>query len=379
VFDFLFPGREYFLVVIILPDKLSCVFLALNKDKTIIPKKTRESKDWAELVKHFRLDRFKGPVIFAADSSMASTVLVPIDVIRDNPALPLGDVELENLLSQAVGRVFNQCREQAAVELQVDDLEMVLAGSKVTNFKVDDHRVISPLGFQAKRIGAVFEITFALRSVLENIKQFLGERRDFFFRELGRAELLALQKIQKPPIGFLDLKTTGRSFSFLMDRAAIGHVIYRREFKWNPYSFRNKIAEYFEVSKDAAYKLYEAYIQGQTSETVRRFLNRIGKPAIQEFLAAVKQAKLKGQVYINSPVTLPFSLPYRAHKIIFNEPPLNFLLEQLGFRIEPVEWPMPPFQILRHLAPFFDYYYNRSDSTINRWLKRRLSWLGSIG
>mgnify|MGYP001604528586 FL=1 len=222
------------MVVTVLPDKLSGVFLALNKDKTITLKKTRESKDWAELAKHFRLDRFKGQIIFAADSSMASTVLVPIEAVRDNPSLPLGDVELENLLSQAVGRIFNQCREQAAVELQVDDLEIVLARSKVTNFKVDDHRVISPLGFQAKRIGAVFEITFAFRSLIEDIKQFLGERRDFFFGELGRAELLALHKIQKPPIGFLDLKTAGRSFSFLMDRAAIGYVIYRRELKWDP-------------------------------------------------------------------------------------------------------------------------------------------------
>lgn len=377
--DFLFPGREYFGVVIILPDKLSGVFLALTKDKTIILKKKGEGKDWPELLKHLSLDRFKGKLIFAADSSLASTVLLPIEVLRDNPALPLGDVELENLLSQAVGRVFNQCREQAATELGADNLEIILARSKVTNFKVDNYRVISPLGFQAKRIGAVFEITFTLRSILENIKRFLGERRNFFFGELSRAELLTLERIQKPPVGFLDLNPAGSSFSFLMEQAASGNIIYRREFKWAPYSFRDKIAEFLGISKDAAYKLYRAYLGGQTSEPVSRFLSRAGKPALQEFSAAVKRAKIKGRVYINSPVILPFSLPYRLNKIIFDSPPLNSLLEQLGFRLEAAEWAMPSSWILQHLSPFFDYYYNKSDSPINRWLKRRLSWLGAGG
>jgi hypothetical protein len=61
----------------------------------------------------------------------------------------------------------------------------------------------------------------------------------------------------------------------------------------------------------------------------------------------------------------------------FAKPPVGAFLETSGFSIVSGNADVDAEVFFRTLAPFFEFYYDRSDTDINRWLRRRLHWLGS--
>lgn len=370
--------REHFFIVEILSERASGTLLCVDGDRNVTFRKTWESPDCSRLGKHFKANRFRGAIIIAADPTLAFTAFLPVRAERDRPRDPLGPVEFENLLAQAVGKAFNQCREEAARELRAEDLDIVLANSRVTHFKIDDHRVVNPLGFQGRTVGAVLELTLTTRDVLNDAKKLFRTRRDFFFTEIGRAELMTLERLEPLPFSLLVLGTTGPSFFFVMAEAATGHLIYRGEFQWSVQSLCDAIMSSLDVSAPVAEKLYRSYLRRETSQSVERFFNRLLKPAERAFFDEARNSRIRGRAYLDSAVALPFPLPYRKRNVMFDELPLRSILERLGFHINLAEWPISERGIVRRLAPFFERYYDTSDSTINQWLRRHLTWLGPV-
>ncbi len=360
----------------LLPGRVNGLLLGLDQEQRLTPRKFYEDTSWTHLSKRPVLGRWVGSIVIAADSSVAHTALVPVHLRRENKTHPLNATELENLLAQEVGKVFSVCRKEAGKQLKVDELDVILAASRVMNFRIDGHRVLNPLGFKASELEVVLELILTTRPVYEDIKNFAGRRQDFFFTELTRSELNVLQKTEEAPLSVLRLGETGSTYATI-ESAKLGQTIARGKFPFRTGSFLEAIEQGWLVNRETAEVVYEMYLRRDVSGHTEKAIGKLLAPAEKSFFKAFKEAKLKGPVYVESEIPLPWPLPLTKYGRKLAAPPLSKLLDHFGFRTDLKVWPVREEAVFRLLAPYWDHYFDRSDTTVNRWLRRHLNWLGS--
>src|SRR5581483_7543052 len=108
-------------------------------------------------------------MVVAADPSLATTMPIPLELSRERTQW-VADItldEIENLIAQAMQKVFTQCRSEAAKRLGVDDNHVILVGARADHFKIDGHTVMNPIGFTGKKVALVLEFTFTSRQVFD--------------------------------------------------------------------------------------------------------------------------------------------------------------------------------------------------------------------
>ncbi len=315
-------------------------------------------------------------VIAVADADLATTIPVPLTLERDPGAADeqIFLSELENMIAQAMGKVFNQCRAEAAERIHVDELDTVLVGAKAKHFKVGRNSVVSPVGFTGKSISLLLEMTFTGRGTFEGLQQFFNAPEEFFFAEAPQSRLLSLSRARKAPINLIAPSGDGSSL-FVLEKAKDEYpVLYRERFAWSFAPLFRRIAAAMGVSEPAARGLYDLYTRGGMSETASRVFKKLIQPVTDELFAQVEKGKLKGFVYVESPHALPFSLPHKADGVVFEALPLDEILHDLGFA-ELKGRPRPPYQVSHDLRPFIEAYFETPRSGINQKLRRRLHWL----
>jgi hypothetical protein len=385
----LFRPREKFLVLAVGPAGTDGLFLSVDEDRNIVferrvkdidlkkffasPMRNVAQKSW-EGNYFFKAHR---KVIAAVDSSLATTIPIPLDLTREHGtehsevALP----ELENLIAQEMGKIFNQCRNEAAKRLGVHEIDTIMVGAKARNFKVDGHQVVNPVGFTGKKISLLLELTFTGRALFEDLKQFFNAPEDFFFAESAQARLAALARARKLPLNLIvDEGPRGASL-FVLEKTKDGHpVLYREKMTWNFGVLFTRIAAELGITESAARDMYRAYLGKQMSEGAARAFKKIIDPAVDQFLKEVGKGKLKGFVYVDAEHDLPFPLPHKHGAVTFDRFPLAEILQQLGFMDREGNCGSDAV-ISRHLLPFIEAYFDKSNSEINQKLRRRLHWL----
>ena len=375
MFNFNFLARkEKFFILDVSPERASGVVMTLDAEKKIKLEKRRDYPERQGLRGALPFPRLQGKIIVCVNPEFACKQFIPLVLERERGAGVLEKVEFENLLAQAVGKLFNQCRRDAGKELGVDEIDVIVADSRVGNFRIDGHRAMSPLGFQTERIHAVLEMTFTTREIFSRAKEFLPAHGEFFFTEREQAELIALGIVKAGRIGLLAAGAEKSRF-FLLDRTPAGPTVSRHTVLWGVRAFADILAKELLVGATAAQRLYRSYLQGEVSEGVQRHFERRFRPEIDSLFKAIRKFEPSGGVYIEGD-DVPFALLAKRSKM-FSKPPFEAFLETSGFSIESKDKSMERDLLFRTLAPFFEFYYDKSDTTINHWLKRRLHWLGS--
>jgi hypothetical protein len=384
----LFKPREKFLILEITPGGTSGLFISVDEEKNLLfeklltninlkkffksPVRSVTQKSWEG--KYFFKSHRK--VIASVDSSLATTIPIPLDLPREESSakeeitLP----ELENMIAQSMGKIFNQCRSEAAKRLGIHELDTILVGAKARNFKVDNNLVINPVGFTAKKISLLLELTFTGRVLFEDLQQFFHSPENFFFAESSQTRLSSLARARKLPLNLIVLDGAGTSLFVLQKAKNQYPVLYREKILWSIDGLLRHIMAEMGVSKDVAAGMYHAYLEGSMSESAERAFKKAIDPSITEFLHEVQKGKLKGFVYVDSDHDLPFKFPYKYMGATFDQFPLSEVLQQLGFA--DIQGGDTPQNVLsRHLLPFVEAYFDKSNSDINQKLRRRLHWL----
>lgn len=385
----LFKPREKFLVLAVGPAGTDGLFLSVDEDRNIVFEKRVKNIDlkkfFASPMRNVTQKSWEGnyffkahrKVIAAVDSSLATTIPIPLDLSREHGTEHSEVIlaELENLIAQAMGKIFNQCRNEAAKRLGVHEIDTIMVGAKARNFKVDGHQVVNPVGFTGKKISLLLELTFTGRALFEDLKQFFNAPEDFFFAESAQARLAALARARKLPLNLIvDEGPRGASL-FVLEKTKDGHpVLYREKMAWNFGVLFTRIAAELGVSDAAARDMYHAYLGKQMSESAARAFKKFIDPAVEQFLKEVGKGKLKGFVYVDAEHDLPFPLPHKHGAATFDRFPLAEILQQLGFMDREGNCGSDAV-ISRHLLPFIEAYFDKSNSEINQKLRRRLHWL----
>ncbi len=383
--------REKFLILEIAKTGTNGSYLSVDEDRKIIFEKIVRDLDLKKFLKSpvrkvgqkswegKRLWKPRWQVIVAADPSVATTIPIPLELSREhgNIKMKLNIAELENLIAQAMAKIFNGCRSEAAKRLQINDLDAVLVGAKAKHFKIDDKAVTNPAGFPGKKISLLLELTFTTRDIFENLKPYFNSTEDFFFTESPQAQLTSLSRVRKLPLNLLVMKDEGASL-FILEKAKDEYaILYREALDWSPKSIFRAITEGLAVNEKTAKEVYGYYHKKGMSQAAERVFNKTLQPALGALLEQIGKASVTGSVYIDAPHPLPLTLPYRHGAAHLEEQPIGEVLAKLGFTADMEGLDGRKNDAYRPLLYFLEAYFDRSNSDINQKLRRRLHWLAS--
>ncbi|HVO28628.1 MAG TPA: hypothetical protein VMT81_01445 [Candidatus Paceibacterota bacterium] len=386
----LLAPREKFLVLEITPDGTNALFLGVDEDRGLVFEKTIPKADLARLLRSplQRISQkswegeyfFKShrKIIVSADPSLATTMPIPLELSRERARWKeeITLDELENLIAQAMAKIFTQCRSEAAKRLGIDDIHAIMVGAKAEQFRVDGHAVMNPIGFTGKKATFLLELTFTSRDLFENLKQYFNSPDEFFFVESPQAFLLALSRVRRLPLGVLAPNGDRGTSLFIFQNVDGGHpVLYREAVGWSFDQIFRSIEDAFGVTRRTAKDLYHAYRNGELSETAARHFRKTLQPALDALLADVEKAKVAGPVYFDTPYPIPFDAPHRHKGATFDVLPVGELLAELGLKADPGISDDAMRASFRRLAPFLESYFAKDTSEINQKLRRRLHWL----
>lgn len=384
----LFKPREKFLILEITPSGTSGLFLSVDEEKNLIFEKLAKNinlkKFFRSPVRNVTQRSWEGKyffkshrkVIASVDSSLATTIPIPFDLPREevNPKEEIILPELENMIAQSMGKIFNQCRSEAAKRLKIHELDTILVGAKARNFKVDNNLVVNPVGFTGKKISLLLELTFTSRELFEGLKDFFNSPEEFFFAESSQVRLSSLARARKLPLNLIVLDGAGASL-FVLEKAKDQYpVLYRENLAWSLNGLFDQIKEEMGVSNNVAQEMYHTYVDGRMSDSAERAFKKSIDSSIGEFLKEIEKGKLKGFVYVDSEHALPFKFPYKHTGATFDQFPLSEILQQLGFAGMQGKGEQEAV-LSRHVLPFIEAYFDKSNSDINQKLRRRLHWL----
>lgn len=385
--SFLRP-RERFLILELTPSGTTGLFLSVDEEKNIIIEKLAKDinlkKFFNSPLRHITQQSWEGEyffkghrkVIAVAAADIATTIPIPLTLDREREAIDeqMFLPELENMVAQAMGKIFNQCRTEAAGRLHIDELDTVLVGAKAKHFRVGKNLVVSPVGFTGKSISLLLELTFTGRETFESLQQFFNAPEDFFFAEAPQVRLLSLTRARKLPINLIAPTADGSSL-FVLEKAKDEYpVLYREKFAWSFSPLFRRVAAEMGISETAARDVYELYARHGMSEAASRVFKKMIDPVVEDLFTEIEKGKLKGFVYIEASHALPFELPYKRDGVVFDGLPLDEIVRDLGFA-EIRGRSLPPNVLSHYLFPFIEAYFDKTKSDINQKLRRRLHWL----
>ena len=149
----------------------------------------------------------------------------------------------------------------------------------------------------------------------------------------------------------------------------------RKELHWSTSGLSEIISRDWLVNGNTAKSIYRAYLQKNVSPALEKHFKKIFTPAIDSLLRQVEKLKPSGKIYLEA-AEAPLSL-LKERRSAFEELSLRLFLQKSGLEISADDWMLEPSGVFRKLAPFFEFYYDKSDTEVNHWLRRRLHWLGS--
>lgn len=368
------PRHTTYLVLEVLREKTKGRLVRVGEDGAVCFGRAWDDFPWSRMKARTAPFTMRYPVVVAADSVLAYTATVPVHLERERSGEPVEETELENFLAREIARILTRIRGEASRELGVGELDAVLVGSRVKGSRADGHRVIDAVGFRAKHIEVILELTLTTREVFEKLNLLAVQGRRFWFRETGEAITDVLYRFRRAPCAFARLRRE-EAVCFVADRTAVGCTIRRVRLQWRTASLFETLRAAWGLGKSADEALYRVWRRGETSPAVARAVKRLLVPLVGSLVAELRRLRIKSPLYVESDLDLPFPLPSRQQGILFEQLPLSLFTESDKFRYEGGSHEDPG-EIFRTLAPLVHVYYDKSEeSVLNRRLRRRLHWL----
>ena len=254
------------------------------------------------------------------DHKSAVTIFSSIEITRDNPNDELGVVDLENYISQAIWKLFDTLRAEAAERLGINEVDLLLTDARIMGIKIDGHKVIDPRGFTGSSIEVFLAITMVRRDKFVE---------DSYMLEGGSVRAYLLSKTSKSDNAvYLEIGENG-TVMYLISPSKISYV---SDFDWGSNVVIKAIQESLGILPESAGEVYFRYADGNLSSHVSRKLDKIFYESFGDFVNGTamgiknfsrsKTSKLL-PIYVKSFIPIPesvhskrFSLDKRRVRLI---------------------------------------------------------------
>ena len=206
-------------------------------------------------------------------SNKAVTIFSTVKITREHPTQALTPIDLENHISQAVWKFYNDCRSEAADRLGKSEMDLIMTDARVVGVKIDGHQVINPSGFTGREL----EIKLCMSMVGEGGSDNVGV-------EGGSIRAYMLSHDEDIKNGYYIEIDDEKSHIFLITDTRIAHL---NTFNWGRSNIEKVVQERLDLDSEVAYLIYNQYANGKVSEKMDRFLGRAFWGSFGEFTNAL--------------------------------------------------------------------------------------------
>ena len=168
------------------------------------------------------------------DPGTVATIFSSVKVVRDHPAKVLTSLELENHVSQAAWKLFNQSRTVAAERLGIGEMELATTDVRVVGIRIDGHQVINPTGFTGRQLEIILSVSMSKEELLDQGVPIEGGA----VRAYMVADLNGLEK------AYYIESNEGLTTVFSMDGGSVKHL---SSFDWGRRDLISRIVEVFGI------------------------------------------------------------------------------------------------------------------------------------
>ncbi len=321
-------------------------------------------------------------VILLGGPSVAVTIPAWIKVTRSDWRREVDEGELENLISQAVWKFLNFYKPRALQTLNIGDTEILLARIRILGVRVNNHRVLNPIGFRAKTIEILVEETFINRDLYSAVSESLPPSVSLISTSaVGVSEALLLLRVSGFDRRFSALRLLPESVLVLKGD---GHSRYhgnltepiidcRLSLPWSRSRLLAEIGGALSVSRAVSDKLFSINIAGAASPRVLRFLKQVLDNGWRSLLNQLPRDLASDSTFLLSDYDLPDSFLRLERKKPLLVGDCQRLASDFGYILSvSADFAGPS---LSAVASFIEHCLSGSDSDLNRLAERRAKWL----
>ncbi|MBI2514719.1 hypothetical protein HYV91_00805 [Candidatus Wolfebacteria bacterium] len=311
-------------------------------------------------------------VIISFSPDFALTYYEHVVLNRDRPNELMTEADLDNLISQALWKIFDEKRRQSAKQLVLSDLDILLADTKITDFRIDGRRVLDPLRHSGREASIGISQTFVNRTIFKKIVSVLPRRVKLLLVVDGGAatsRLLSSRFSQSRDFIFADV-LDARTNLYSVSQSSGLKIGFHDYFPWGEKNFFEGVARDLKIPVDLIQSLVKKISEGKVSLTLGRQLKKIISEELAMLIHGLERAK--ETLKVNS-----LYLVFRPLRGIDFFPKMvrlveaDRLMEDLGF----VFSSDLKNSSISSIASFLEFYFLREGDILNHIAKRRMRWL----
>jgi len=339
------------------------------------------SKIDPELIKNFLSD-IKIPsgtkIIILGNSPFIYTVPAWIRVSRESKE-EIEEAELENLISQAVWKFLNIYRPQAIEALKISETDILLADIRNLRVKINNHKVLNPIGFKAKTIEFLIEETFVDRDYFRAIEDVLPIKSapafisqlgvvdsQVIFRSLNFEEPFSLIRFYPGNVSIINSESKNKFKGDISESI----IKLQGEISWDKDVFISRLSEKLKIDHQSASQIMDAFHSGEVSSKIHKFIKDSISLEWEDFLNKIAKKTSSKQNYIIEDKELPNFVYRRKEKPKLIQPDIAKTYKKLGFEVDNTQ----P-DLFSAISGFIEYYFSFRDDRLNKLARRRAKWL----
>ena len=209
------------------------------------------------------------------------------NVLRKNFTSPITPLDVENHIAEALWRAYDSLRREAALRLNILELDLGICDIRVIGMGVDGNKVMSIEGFDGRTVQITLMITLCSKADAEKL---LGS----YETGVVKAKLFA-ERSKSENIIYAEPANNSTSI-FSAVSGSISHAI---DCPWSPADAAGALGNAFGANNKQSKigeLIYSRLLSGQTSEAVSSRLNKIFGQSFQTLINGIGSVAIKKTV-----------------------------------------------------------------------------------
>jgi hypothetical protein len=326
---------------------------------------------------------FRHHFVFLLDPGLAASIYGSVSLARDRMQAAITEADVENVISQGIWKMFDRERIRAALQMGIPEAELALSDVRVEEVRLDNHRVLDPIGFTARTISVRLMETLLPQPLLETFQAELPKAKSAFFAEGGGVAARAFSLLHRTKRDFLFLEV----FSAATDVFSVQgeHIAYLDTVPWGIRDLERSVAEAFAVSETLAHEIIRRSTAGRVSTHFLRRLEKVLASSCETLTNGLRKAAEKdglSEAYVApcagfaSPEgTGSLAIPEILFSGVFRTrggTRIRFMRAALAKEDEDQGRSAWEF---RERSALMHFFFSSADDTLNKVARRRARWL----
>ena len=312
-------------------------------------------------------------LIVAFDSKHALTRYEAVSLVRENPTKSIDDADLDNVISQAIWKSYEDGRRLAMEQLKLPEAEILFADTNVYDVIIDGKKIINPIEHTGKHIDIYLSQTFVERNFYARIVAALSQSvKAIAPIEGGVAATHLLGRIHENSNFVFAKVMEERTDLFLRTAGKSSKTAFYDYFTWGSKGFFASFGKQLTVTPQVARRVLSQFVRGEISPSIHQKLKGVLKEETIVLLRGLRHASEE-----NKSNTIFLDMPEFA-----GLPPEEIFPKMIQVIDSPAITNFFGFNIKSHarvdfitIASLLEFHFLPGENILNHLAKRRMRWL----